>query len=95
MSPNDRSAENSKPGIGLSHDEVTRYSRHLIMPEVGVAGQKKLKEASILIVGAGGLGSPMAMYMAACGIGRIGLVDYDVVDLSNLQRQIIHGTSDV
>ncbi len=81
--------------IELSHEEVQRYSRHLIMPEVGMVGQKKLKAASILLIGAGGLGSPLAMYLAAAGIGRIGLVDYDVVDYTNLQRQIIHGTSDV
>jgi adenylyltransferase/sulfurtransferase len=81
--------------IDLSHEEVQRYSRHLIMPEVGVEGQKKLKAASVLLIGAGGLGSPLAMYLAAAGIGRIGLVDYDVVDYTNLQRQIIHGTKDV
>ncbi len=81
--------------IELSNEEVQRYSRHLIMPEVGVSGQKKLKAASILLIGAGGLGSPLAMYLAAAGIGRIGLVDYDIVDYTNLQRQIIHGTSDV
>lgn len=79
----------------LSHEEVQRYSRHLIMPEVGMAGQKKLKAASILLIGAGGLGSPLAMYLAAAGVGRLGLVDYDVVDYTNLQRQIIHGTKDV
>jgi len=89
------SAKDAESETGLSHDEITRYSRHLIMPEVGVSGQKKLKEANVLIVGAGGLGSPMAMYLAASGIGHIGLVDYDVVDRSNLQRQIIHGTKDV
>jgi molybdopterin/thiamine biosynthesis adenylyltransferase/rhodanese-related sulfurtransferase len=81
--------------VMLSNEEVTRYSRHLIMPEVGMAGQKKLKAASVLLIGAGGLGSPLGMYLAAAGVGRIGLVDYDVVDYSNLQRQIIHGTSDV
>jgi len=81
--------------IRLSHEEIQRYSRHLIMPEVGMAGQKKLKAASILLIGAGGLGSPLAMYLAAAGVGRLGLVDYDVVDYSNLQRQVIHGTSDV
>ncbi len=81
--------------IDLSHEEVQRYSRHLIMPEVGMIGQKKLKAASILLIGAGGLGSPLAMYLAAAGVGRLGLVDYDVVDYTNLQRQIIHGTSDV
>ena len=81
--------------IELSNEEIKRYSRHLIMPEVGMAGQKKLKAASVLLIGAGGLGSPLAMYLAAAGIGRIGLVDYDVVSYSNLQRQVIHGTSDV
>jgi sulfur-carrier protein adenylyltransferase/sulfurtransferase len=77
----------------LSRDEIRRYSRHLIMPEVGLEGQRKLKAASILLIGTGGLGSPTALYLAAAGIGRIGLVDYDVVDESNLQRQIIHGHS--
>jgi adenylyltransferase/sulfurtransferase len=81
--------------VTLSNEEVERYSRHLIMPEVGMEGQKKLKAASILLIGAGGLGSPLAMYLAAAGIGCIGLVDYDVVDYTNLQRQIIHGTKDV
>src|SRR5690606_10314601 len=81
--------------ISLSHQEIRRYSRHLIMPEVGMSGQKKLKAASILLIGAGGLGSPLAMYLAAAGVGRIGLVDYDTVDFSNLHRQIIHGTKDV
>lgn len=81
--------------VQLSHEEVKRYSRHLIMPEVGMEGQKKLKAASILLIGAGGLGSPLAMYLAAAGVGRLGLVDYDVVDYTNLQRQIIHGTKDV
>lgn len=81
--------------VDLSHEEVQRYSRHLIMPEVGMEGQKKLKSASILLIGAGGLGSPLAMYLAAAGVGRLGLVDYDVVDYTNLQRQIIHGTKDV
>ncbi|HSQ39393.1 MAG TPA: molybdopterin-synthase adenylyltransferase MoeB, partial [Anaerolineales bacterium] len=77
----------------LTHDEILRYSRHLLIPEVGLAGQQKLKAASALIIGTGGLGSPVALYLAAAGVGRIGLVDYDVVDASNLQRQIIHGTS--
>lgn len=80
---------------GLSNEEVLRYSRHLIMPEVGLKGQLTLKAASVLLIGAGGLGSPAAMYLSAAGIGRIGLVDIDVVDFSNLQRQVIHGTSDV
>ena len=79
----------------LTGEEIKRYSRHLIMPEVGVEGQKKLKAASVLCIGAGGLGSPAAMYLAAAGIGTIGIVDFDVVDFSNLQRQIIHGTPDV
>lgn len=81
--------------VELSHDEINRYSRHLIMPEVGMSGQRKLKAASVLLIGTGGLGSPLGMYLAAAGIGRIGLVDYDVVDASNLQRQIIHGTKDI
>ena len=81
--------------IGLSNEEVARYSRHLIMPEVGLDGQLKLKAASVLCVGAGGLGSPVALYLAAAGVGRIGIVDFDVVDYSNLQRQVIHGTPDV
>lgn len=79
----------------LTHEEIRRYSRHLIMPEVGPAGQRKLKAASILLVGTGGLGSPLALYLAAAGVGRLGLVDFDVVDESNLQRQIVHGTSSV
>ena len=79
----------------LSNEEIRRYSRHLIMPEVGLKGQKKLKEGSVLCIGAGGLGSPMAIYLAAAGVGRIGLVDFDVVEYSNLQRQILHFTSDV
>jgi adenylyltransferase/sulfurtransferase len=81
--------------IALSPQEVARYSRHLIMPEVGVEGQKRLKAASVLLIGAGGLGSPLGLYLAAAGIGRIGLVDFDVVDFSNLQRQVLHGTPDV
>ncbi|MDH5505891.1 MAG: molybdopterin-synthase adenylyltransferase MoeB [Anaerolineae bacterium] len=82
-----------KDNLDLSHEEIMRYSRHLLIPEVGLDGQKKLKAASVLVVGTGGLGSPVAMYLAAAGVGRIGLVDYDVVDQSNLQRQVIHGTS--
>jgi sulfur-carrier protein adenylyltransferase/sulfurtransferase len=79
----------------LSNEEIARYSRHLIMPEVGMTGQRKLKAASILMIGTGGLGAPVGMYLAAAGVGRLGLVDFDVVDASNLQRQIIHGTKDV
>ena len=81
--------------VELSNEEISRYSRHLILPEVGMAGQKKLKATSVLCIGTGGLGSPISMYLAAAGIGKIGIVDFDVVDYSNLQRQIIHGTDDV
>ncbi|BAT51177.1 hypothetical protein NOS3756_00990 [Nostoc sp. NIES-3756] len=79
--------------IQLTKDDYERYSRHLILPEVGVEGQKRLKAASVLCIGTGGLGSPLLLYLAAAGIGRIGIVDFDVVDTSNLQRQVIHGTS--
>jgi sulfur-carrier protein adenylyltransferase/sulfurtransferase len=79
----------------LNNDEIRRYSRHLILPEVGLAGQKKIKATSVLCIGAGGLGSPIAMYLAAAGIGRMGVLDFDAVDFSNLQRQILHGTRDV
>src|SRR5581483_6454687 len=79
----------------LSKDEILRYSRHLIMPEVGMEGQLKLKNAKVLLIGTGGLGAPLGLYLAAAGVGRIGLVDFDVVDFTNLQRQVIHGTSDV
>src|SRR5438067_7159394 len=81
--------------VTLNNDEIKRYSRHLIMPEVGVEGQLKLKASKVLCIGAGGLGSPVAMYLAAAGVGTLGLVDFDVVDFSNLQRQILHGTPDV
>jgi adenylyltransferase/sulfurtransferase len=83
------------PPLTLTNQEVARYSRHLIMPEVGMEGQLKLKAARALCIGAGGLGSPVALYLAAAGVGTIGIVDFDVVDYSNLQRQIIHGTPDV
>src|SRR6201982_793913 len=79
----------------LSKEEILRYSRHLIMPEVGMEGQQKLKAARVLCIGTGGLGSPLALYLTAAGVGTIGLVDFDVVDFTNLQRQIIHFTSDV
>src|SRR5665213_136906 len=79
----------------LTNDEVKRYSRHLIMPEVGMDGQRKLKASKVLCIGAGGLGSPVAMYLAAAGVGTLGIVDFDVVDFSNLHRQILHGTADV
>ena len=79
----------------LDNDEIRRYSRHLILPEVGLAGQKKICSTSVVCIGAGGLGSPIAIYLAAAGIGKIGVVDFDTVDFSNLQRQIMHGTADV
>lgn len=79
----------------LTNEEIRRYSRHLILPEVGMAGQRRIRNASVLCIGAGGLGSPIAMYLAAAGIGKLGIVDFDVVDFSNLQRQILHTESDV
>ena len=79
----------------LNGDEIRRYSRHLTLPEVGLEGQKKICAASVLCIGAGGLGSPITMYLAAAGVGKLGIVDFDAVDFSNLQRQILHGTSDV
>ena len=81
--------------VSLTNDEILRYSRHLIMPEVGMEGQLKLKAAKVLCIGAGGLGSPLALYLGAAGVGTLGLVDFDVVDYTNLQRQIIHRTEDV
>ena len=81
--------------VELSGEEIRRYGRHLIMPEVGMDGQKKLKAASVLLIGAGGLGSPLGLYLAAAGVGRIGIVDFDVVDYSNLQRQVLYSTKDV
>ena len=83
------------PTTQLSKDEILRYSRHLIMPEVGMDGQRKLKQAKVLCIGAGGLGSPLALYLAAAGVGKLGIVDFDVVDFTNLQRQVIHDTDDV
>ena len=87
--------DTSTERIGLTHSEFQRYSRQLLLPEIGLQGQERLKASSILIVGAGGLGSPVSIYLAAAGVGRIGLVDHDVVEFNNLQRQIIHGTSRV
>ncbi len=89
-SPLDHSQKSS-----LSQEEVSRYSRHLILPEVGIKGQEKLKQAKVLLIGAGGLGSPLALYLAAAGVGTIGIVDFDIVDITNLQRQIIHSTADI
>jgi len=85
----------SLQAASLNNDEILRYSRHVIMPEVGIEGQLKLKRARVLCVGAGGLGSPLTLYLAAAGVGTLGIVDFDVVDFTNLQRQVIHGTSDV
>src|SRR5205823_4882219 len=79
----------------MSQDDLLRYSRHLILPEVGLSGQRRLKAASVLAIGTGGLGAPLALYLAAAGIGRLGLVDFDVVDESNLQRQVLFGTASV
>lgn len=83
------------PSTTLTNEEVARYSRHLILPEVGMEGQKKLKQAKVAMIGAGGLGAPVGLYLAAAGVGRVGIVDFDVVDASNLQRQVIHGTKDL
>src|SRR5277367_3796980 len=85
----------TKAAVTLSKEEVMRYSRHLIMPEVGMEGQLKIKQAKVLCIGTGGLGAPLGLYLAAAGVGRIGLVDFDVVDTTNLQRQVLFGTSDV
>src|ERR1700720_2126501 len=87
--------ETGNPSASLSKEEIMRYSRHLIMPEVGMQGQLKLKQAKVLCIGTGGLGAPLGLYLAAAGVGRIGLVDFDTVDLTNLQRQILFSTSDV
>src|SRR5438309_10839076 len=83
------------PAASLTNEEILRYSRHLIMPEVGMDGQLKLKAAKVLLIGAGGLGAPLGLYLAAAGVGKLGLVDFDVVDFTNLQRQVIHATQDV
>ncbi|WP_369634521.1 ThiF family adenylyltransferase, partial [Nocardia sp. JMUB6875] len=84
-----------EPAAELTRDEVARYSRHLIIPDLGTVGQKRLKNARVLVIGAGGLGSPALLYLAAAGVGTLGIVEFDEVDASNLQRQIIHGESDI
>ncbi|MGB9012752.1 MAG: ThiF family adenylyltransferase, partial [Aeromicrobium sp.] len=84
-----------EPAVELTIDEVRRYSRHLIIPDVGMIGQKRLKNAKVLVIGAGGLGSPALLYLAAAGVGTLGIIDDDVVDESNLQRQVIHVQSDI
>ena len=84
-----------EPAASLTNEEILRYSRHLIMPEVGMDGQLKLKGAKVLLIGTGGLGAPLGLYLTAAGVGKIGLVDFDVVDFTNLQRQVTFGTSDV
>src|SRR5476649_1734901 len=83
------------PATSLTNEEILRYSRHLIMPEVGMEGQLKLKNAKVLLIGTGGLGAPLGLYLAAAGVGRLGLVDFDVVDFTNLQRQVLFGTTDI
>src|SRR5437016_11470392 len=85
----------AKPAASLSNEEILRYSRHLIMPEVGMEGQLKLKNSKVLLIGTGGLGAPLGLYLAAAGIGKLGLVDFDVVDFTNLQRQVTFGSEDV
>src|SRR3977135_592285 len=85
----------AKAAATLSNEEILRYSRHLIMPEVGMEGQLKLKNAKVLLIGTGGLGAPLGLYLTAAGVGRLGLVDFDVVDVTNLQRQVAFGSEDV
>src|SRR5437868_12576417 len=88
-------APGTNRGTTLSNEEILRYSRHLIMPEVGMEGQLKLKNAKVLLIGTGGLGAPLGLYLAAAGVGRLGLVDFDIVDFTNLQRQVTFGSEDV
>ena len=95
MSTKTRPLIEHPPAASLSNEEILRYSRHLIMPEVGMEGQLKLKAAKVLLIGSGGLGAPLGLYLTAAGVGHIGLVDFDIVDFTNLQRQVTFGTSDV
>src|SRR5579859_31650 len=95
MASTTQAPADAKPATSLSNEEILRYSRHLIMPEVGMEGQLKLKNAKVLLIGTGGLGTPLGLYLAAAGVGRLGLVDFDVVDFTNLQRQVTFGSSDV
>jgi adenylyltransferase/sulfurtransferase len=95
MAVDQRGVATAAPEVTLSNDEILRYSRHLIMPEVGMAGQLKLKAGKVLMIGTGGLGAPLGLYLAAAGVGKIGIVDFDTVDVTNLQRQVIHGTKDI
>src|SRR5215831_2120866 len=95
MSTKTQPLTGQRPAASLTNEEILRYSRHLIVPEVGMEGQQKLKAAKALLVGTGGLGAPLGLYLAAAGVGKIGLVDFDVVDVTNLQRQVIHFTKDV
>jgi len=95
MSVANQTLESVGKAMKLTNDEVLRYSRHLIMPEVGMEGQLRLKQAKVLLIGAGGLGAPLGLYLAAAGVGKLGIVDFDVVDVTNLQRQIIHSTPDI
>src|SRR5262252_3864596 len=95
MATSSQTQTGAKPAAGLSKEEILRYSRHLIMPEVGMDGQLKLKNAKVLLIGTGGLGAPLGLYLAAAGVGRLGLVDFDVVDFTNLQRQVTFGSQDV
>ena len=95
MSTKEQPLTGHPPATNLTNEEILRYSRHLIMPEVGMEGQLKLKGAKVLLIGTGGLGAPLGLYLTAAGVGHIGLVDFDVVDFTNLQRQVTFGTSDV